>query len=295
MKDGRADALARQGHPASRFPVSTTVRLPGSGSTAGVGASRRAQVPGCGNRKWALPVETPRFVTAILLPMEYARGVGTTQGLAPRDTDEHPLVAAERLRIARELHDVVSYGFATISMQAGIAAHIAETRPEQAIEALHVIRDAGREVLGELRVILGQLREDSDAPEPARGIGRLSVLVDRARNAGVRVSIRVAGRPRPVPVGLDIAVYRIVQEALTNVLRHAPGALVRVMVGYETHGVRVTVEDDGDARKDGPREGSGYGIVGMRERASALGGDFDAGPLPDGGFCVHAFLPLGRR
>jgi signal transduction histidine kinase len=261
-----------------------------------VGASRRRRTPGSGNRRWALPVQTPNCVTAILLPMEYARGVPTISSLSVPDTDEHGLLAAERVRIARELHDVVSYGFATISLQAGIAAHIAETHPEQAIEALHAIRDAGREVLVELRVILGQLRADDDAAEPAaRGIGRLSVLVDRARSAGVRVSVRVAGRPRPVPVGLDIAVYRIVQEALTNVLRHAPGALVQVLVTYERHGVRVRVEDDGDGDSDARGEGSGYGIVGMRERARSLGGELDAGPVPDGGFCVHAFLPIGRR
>jgi signal transduction histidine kinase len=239
-------------------------------------------------------VQTPSSITAILLPMEYAGGVPRIPSLSPRVTDEEGSVAAERLRIARELHDIVSYGFATISLQAGVAAHLAETRPEQAIEALHVIRDASREVLVELRVILGQLRADDGAAEPARGIGRLSVLVDRARSAGVRVSVRCAGRPRPVPVGLDIAVYRIVQEALTNVFRHAPGSVARVLVAYEAQGLRVTIEDDGDG-SDGPSEGSGYGIVGMRERASSLGGVLEAGPLPEGGFGVQAFLPFGRR
>jgi signal transduction histidine kinase len=234
-------------------------------------------------------------VTAILVHVEYAGGVPQIPNVGQPEADAHGLVAAERLRIARELHDVVSYGFATITLQAGIAAHIAETRPEQAIEALHIIREAGRDVLGELRVILGQLREDDGAAEPARGIGRLSVLVDQTASAGLDVSVRVAGRPRPVPVELDITVYRIVQEALTNVLRHAPGTAARVLVAYEPRGVRVTIENDGNVGSDGPSEGSGYGIVGMRERASALGGELDAGPLPEGGFYVHAFLPFGRR
>ena len=271
---------------------------PASASKAAVdhvGASRSARVPGYGNREWTLPVQTLGVVTAILVRVEYAGGVPQITNLLQREVDANGLVAAERLRIARELHDVVSYGFATISMQAGIAAHIAETRPEQAVEALQIIRDAGREVLSELRVILGQLREDDGAAEPARGIGRLSILAERTESAGATVSVRVAGRPRPVPVELDIAVYRIVQEALTNVLRHAPGAAVRVLVSYEPRGVRVTVENDASCKSAEPSEGSGYGLVGMRERASSLGGELDAGPLPDGGFYVQAFLPFGRR
>jgi signal transduction histidine kinase len=240
-------------------------------------------------------VQTQGRSTAILVAVEHAGGVSQIPNLGHREADAHGLVEAERLRIARELHDVVSYGFATISLQAGIAAHIAETQPEQAVEALRVIREASRDVLGELRVILGQLREDGGAAEPARGIGRLGVLVDQTRSAGMEVSVRVAGRPRPVPVELDIAVYRIVQEALTNVLRHAPGASARVLVTYEPRAVRVTIENDGNTDGDGAGEGSGYGIVGMRERTTALGGELDAGPLPQGGFCVHAHLPIGRR
>ena len=248
-----------------------------------------------GTVKWALPVQTPSRPTAILVRMEYAGGVPQTSRLPLREADERGLLETERLRIARELHDVVSHGFATISLQAGIAAHIAETQPEKAVEALHVIRDASREVLHELRSILGQLREDGQTAEPARGIGRLDVLVEQTRSAGLQVSVRVAGRPRPVPVALDVAVYRIVQEALTNALRHAPHATVRVMVAYEPRGVAVTVEDDGNGTSDAPSEGCGYGILGMRERAASLGGELDAGSLPDGGFCVHAFLPFRRR
>jgi signal transduction histidine kinase len=247
------------------------------------------------NPIWTLPVQTLRGRTAILVLVEYAGGVTQISNLGHREADVHGLVAAERLRIARELHDVVSYGFATISLQAGIAAHIAETQPEQAVEALQVIRDASRDVLGELRAILGQLRADDGSAEPARGIGRLSALVEQTTRAGMEVSVRVVGRPRPVPVELDIAVYRIVQEALTNVLRHAPGAAARVLVTYEPRGVRVTIENDGSIGRAGPSEGSGYGIVGMRERATALGGELDASSLPDGGFCVHAHLPIGRR
>jgi signal transduction histidine kinase len=205
-------------------------------------------------------------------------------------------VEAERLRIARELHDVVSYGFATISLQAGVAAHVADSRPEQAVEALHAIRAASREVLDEMRAILGQLRADDEAAEPARGIGRLSVLAERTSSAGVQTSVNVSGRRRPISVAHDLAVYRIVQEALANVLRHSPRAMAWVSVEYEQRRLVVTIEDNGmGSSGDATTEGSGYGIMGMRERAGALGGTVEAGPRPGGGFRVRASLPFVRR
>lgn len=206
------------------------------------------------------------------------------------------LVQDERRRLARELHDVVAFNFATIALQAGVAAHVAEEYPDQVLEALQAIRTASRDVLHEMRAVLGQLRDDDDASEPARGIGQLGKLAESTSSAGVLTSVRVSGQPRPVPVEVDLAVFRIVQEALANVLRHSPGATASVSVVYERFGLVVTIDDDGLGKAaDGASDGSGYGIVGMRERAHALGGELEAGSEPDGGFRVQASLPfLGR-
>jgi signal transduction histidine kinase len=210
--------------------------------------------------------------------------------------EAHDLVEAERLRIARELHDVVAHGLATISLQAGVAAHLADAHPEQAVLALAAIRAASRDVLGELRGILGQLRDDDRASQPARGVGRIDVLVESTSGAGVQTSVQVAGRPRPVPVEVDLAAYRIAQEALANVLRHAPGATASVSISYERHHLLVTIEDDGRGfGGELASEGCGYGIVGMRERVLALDGELEAGPRPGGGFRVRALLPYLRR
>ena len=212
----------------------------------------------------------------------------------PVGVDEaHQLVQRERLRLARELHDIVSFGFATIAMQAGVAAHVADSRPEQALEALQAIRTASRDVLDDVRAVLGQLRDDHDATEPARGIGQLKSLAESTSRAGVQASVLIVGQPRPVPLPVDLSVYRIVQEALANVLRHAPGATASVTIVYEPRHLAVTIEDDGTgAAGEFAGEGSGYGIVGMRERAHALGGELDAGPRPGRGFCVRATLPF---
>lgn len=212
------------------------------------------------------------------------------------EDEAQSIAKTERLRLARELHDVVSYGFATIALQAGVAAHVAEAKPEQAVEALRVIRDASRDVLDEIRAMLGQLREDDDAAEPARGIGQLNALADSTSSAGVRTTVCVTGPSRPLPIAVDLAVYRIVQEALANVLRHSFGAAASVAVAYEKHRLTVSIDDDGNCEAGVvTTQGSGYGIVGMRERAAALGGEVEAGPRPGGGFSVRAALPYRGR
>ena len=212
------------------------------------------------------------------------------------EDDVRRLVNAERLRLARELHDVVAFGFATIALQAGVASHLAEARPEQAVEALRAIRTASRDCLDEIRAMLGQLRDDDNAAEPARGIGGLGALAEMTSSAGVPTSVQTSGRPRPLPLAVDLAVYRIVQEALANALRHSPGAAASVSIVYERHGLCITIEDDGHGQAgEFATQGSGYGIVGMHERAHALGGKVEAGPRRDRGFRVHAWLPfLGR-
>ena len=209
---------------------------------------------------------------------------------------ERRRLEAERLRIARELHDVVGFGFAAISLQAGVAVQALDRCPEQAAEALQLIKAASKEALEELRGILGLLR-DADGPcGSAPGLQDLGALVKTARKAGVSASLELSASQRPVPVAVERATYRIVQEALTNVLRHAGPVSATVSVSVEGERLIVSVEDEGagvgGAVRDASPE-SGYGIVGMRERAKALGGGLEAGPRPRGGFRVRASFPLG--
>jgi signal transduction histidine kinase len=211
-------------------------------------------------------------------------------------TADDAAVYTERVRIARELHDAVGHSLATISLQAGVAAHVAEQHPEAALAALESIRATSREVLDEIRAILGQLREDDAVAEPARGIGTIDALVEATRNAGVRLMFEIVGRSRPLPLIVDQAAYRIVQESLANILRHAYGAAAYVAVAYEQDRLVVTVENDGAGRPSGLAANStGYGLRGMRERACQLGGDFEATANTDGSFLVRALLPFTPR
>jgi signal transduction histidine kinase len=210
--------------------------------------------------------------------------------------DAAAAVHTERVRIARDLHDAVGHSLATISLQAGVAAHIAEQRPEAALAALESIRTTSRDVLDEIRAILGQLREDDAVAEPARGIGTIDALVEATRNAGVRLTSTIVGRSRPLLLIVDQTAYRIVQESLTNILRHAYGATAYVAVAYEQDRLVVTVENDGTGRPSGLASNStGYGIRGMRERARQLGGDLEATAHTDGSFRVQALLPFRPR
>jgi signal transduction histidine kinase len=215
------------------------------------------------------------------------------------DLEVQRAVSDERLRIARELHDVVASSFSTISVHAGVAVHVLEEQPAQAAEALKAIKSASKEALGELRTILGVMRTMDDEARPsAPGLGRLDSLVARTTAAGVTTQLRFEGRPRPLPAVVDLTAFRIVQEALANVLRHAGPASAVVTIRYERDRLTVEVEDDGcgTARSSRqPSEGSGNGIVGMAERALALGGEFEAELRREGGFRVRASLPvLGR-
>lgn len=209
-------------------------------------------------------------------------------------------VAEERLRIARELHDVVAHSMSLIAVQAGVANYVLSARPEEAARVLSSIEQAGRDALRETRRLLGLLRDDDGArlaPElgPAPGLGDLDDLIARTADAGVRVDLEVRGRRRSLPAGVDLAAYRIIQEALTNVVKHSAAETGRVLVAYEDDGVRIEVTDDGRGRAaatgGGPERG-GHGIVGMRERAGLYGGEFRAGPLAGRGFEVAVRLPL---
>jgi signal transduction histidine kinase len=199
----------------------------------------------------------------------------------------------ERLRIARELHDVLGHHLSLINVRAGVALHLLDTRPEQAREALGAIKQASAEALREVRGVLSALDPaDESAPRsPAPGLADLEPLVDSARQAGITVEVSSEGDPVTVPAEVDRAAYRIVQEALTNVRRHAgPGATVAVALAYTRHALTVRVDDTGTGPSTSDDEGNG--IPGMRERATALGGTLSAGPRAGGGFRVEATLPV---
>ncbi|HEY8478584.1 MAG TPA: sensor histidine kinase [Spirillospora sp.] len=199
-------------------------------------------------------------------------------------------VSEERLRIARELHDVVAHSMSLIAVKAGVAVHVARERPEEALEALRVIEATSRGSLAEMRHLLGVLRTGgADAGlSPSPGLGDLTGIVERAAMAGVRVDLDVD--VDDLPDGVELSVYRIVQEAVTNVVKHAAPAHCRVRVRSDGHRVHIGVTDDGPGVRVLPG-GDGHGLIGMRERVMMYGGEFTAGPRPEGGFAVSAVLP----
>ncbi|MEU1126525.1 histidine kinase [Streptomyces sp. NPDC005899] len=220
-----------------------------------------------------------------------------------REEEARRRVAEERLRIARDLHDVVAHHIALVNVQAGVAAHVMDKRPDQAKEALAHVREASRSALGELRATVGLLRQsgDPEAPtEPAPGLAVLDALIDTFRNTGLSVEVARTDPDRPLPAAVDLAAYRVIQEALTNVRKHAgAGAKAEVSVVRVGATAEITVLDDGagagPGRPAGPGDGGGHGLLGMRERVTALGGTLTAGPRYGGGFRVHAILPVMPR
>jgi signal transduction histidine kinase len=204
-----------------------------------------------------------------------------------RDLTEH----LERARIARELHDVVAHGLSVIAIQSDAAEAALDKDPALARAPLHAIRASAGEALGDMRRLLGVLREDQDGNEltPQPGLAQLDALVERARGAGVKVSVGQTGEPRELPASLDLSAYRILQEALTNVRKHALGAAAEVQLEWQPEELRLTVSDRGP----GPNgTAPGHGLVGMRERVKVHGGELRAGARDEGGFEVHATLPL---
>jgi len=198
----------------------------------------------------------------------------------------------ERLRIARELHDSLTHSISVIQVQAGVAVHLARKRGEDVPSALLAIQEAGADAVRELRATLGALRSEDDGD--GSGLDQLDGLVARARAAGLPVTVTVTGAERPLPPAVDQAAYRIVQEALTNVSRHAGHACASVHLHYAPQTLSIQVDDDGKGAVTGTgtrSTGPGLGLVGMRERVSALGGRLEAGPQDDGGFRVRADLP----
>jgi signal transduction histidine kinase len=227
-----------------------------------------------------------------------------------RDREARARVDEERLRIAREVHDTVAHAIAVINVQSGVTAHVLDKRPGRAREALEAIEQTSSRALQEMRAILGVLRDTDDGHVPHPGLGQIDELTTEAREAGLQVDLETTSSPPPVPSAVGSAVYRILQESITNVIRHVGPTRVTVALDYGADTVAVRVTDqgprqgpgtgaaarhtgehragDGPARSDEP----GRGILGMRERCQLLGGELDAGPLPDGGFAVTARLPV---
>jgi signal transduction histidine kinase len=209
----------------------------------------------------------------------------------------HRAVADERARIARELHDVVAHNVSVMVVQAGAARRTIERDPERAREALTSVEATGRQALDEMRRLLGVLRTEDEATElraPQPSVSHLDALVAHVREAGLPVELVVEGEPRPLMSGVDMSVYRIVQEALTNSLKHAGPAHAQVVLRYGDHDLRLEVVDDGRGlAADAPvSNGGGHGLVGMRERVAIFGGEIHAGPRTGGGYVVSARLPL---
>ncbi len=207
-------------------------------------------------------------------------------------------VAEERARIARELHDVVAHSVSVMTVQAGAARMLLSSGPDRALEPLLAVEETGRQALDELRRLLGVLRPDESSPRllPQPGLENLADLVDSVQGTGLEVELIIDGEARPLAPGLSLAAYRIVQEALTNALKHSAASHVRVVVGYEPQQLRVEVCDDGRGSSrtaNRPGEKRGHGITGMRERAALYGGELLAGP-GDGGYVVRVNLPIPR-
>ena len=216
-----------------------------------------------------------------------------------REEEARRAVTEERLRIARELHDVIAHSMSVIAVQSAVGNHVIDAQPAEARQALAAIEATSRSALTEMRRLLGVLRQEGEprgSLTPAPGLADLSSLVSQVRDAGLQVWINVEGQRGSVPPGVDLSAYRVIQEALTNVIKHAGSAAATVTIRYRDDSVTVEIANQSLATPDGyvpaPRTGSGHGIIGMRERVAVFGGEFAAGPRPDGGFLVRACFPL---
>jgi len=223
---------------------------------------------------------------------EYAARAARAE--AEREKEAHRQVEEERLRIARELHDIVAHTVAAMNVQAGLAADAFDSRPDLARGALAQVRASGREALQELHAVVAVLRDDraSGAPLPTPRLSQLDELVERTAATGLTVTLRRETGEQSLPAVVELATYRIVQEALTNVIRHAAARHTDVSVIRANGAVVVEVTDDGTTAGNGGRPAGGFGLVGMAERAAAIGGTVEHGRLPGGGFRVRAVLPV---
>ncbi|MFE1272275.1 sensor histidine kinase [Streptomyces sp. NPDC058758] len=287
----------------SPYRVATLTALPVA--VALVGTSGNSVTPIVPNEYIALLILAPMAVAAVgLRTWKLRTDEGRTRLSALEREQAEALrraVEHERARIARELHDVVTHNVSVMIIQAGAARTIMKTSPEQAGEALLAVEAGGRAAMTELRHVMGLLTmadDDSDGPDgeadaelaPQPGLDRLETLVGRVRDAGLPVALTVTGPPRPLPPGLELAAYRVVQEALTNTVKHAAGATAAVTVEYRPERLRVEVTDTGG--RPGTGTGSGRGLIGLRERLAVHDGTLHAGRRLTGGYRVEALIPL---
>ena len=261
------------------------------------------------NRHHGLTLQTAAHVALIAIPVLAAEALRNRRSYVQlllerlamiertREEEAQRRAEQERLRIARDLHDVVAHTLTTINVQAGVAAHLLDREPSHARNALATIETASHDALEELRAILGVLRDsrDGDAPiEPSPGLAAVDALIEQARDTGLQVSFAIEGeQPPSIPDAVQLAAFRIVQESLTNARRHAPGAAIRVTLAFEPNRVGVAIENGEGSPGRANGRGPGVGIMGMTERAAAVGGTVTARALP-GGFRVDAQLPYAR-
>ncbi|MEU2779509.1 sensor histidine kinase [Streptomyces sp. NPDC007162] len=223
------------------------------------------------------------------------QGRAYTRGLVEQAEERaQHLLVEERMRIARELHDVVAHSLSIVAVQAGVGHHVIGNRPDEAAKSLAAIETTSRDALVELRSLLGVLRDDDGAEWLPGGLDDLDTLLEQTRRAGVQVELTISGHPHPLPRGLDRAAYRIVQEALTNVVKHARTGHARATVAYSPGEVALTVVDAGVGHTSTPIT-EGHGLTGMKERAALYGGEVHAGPLSPHGFRVAARLPYAAE
>jgi signal transduction histidine kinase len=212
-----------------------------------------------------------------------------------RESERRAAIDEERRRIARDLHDVIAHSVSVMVVQAGAAEDVFERDPAAVLEPIRAVQETGRAALVEISRLLGLLRDDGAelglAPQPR--LDDLGELAEQMRTAGLIVALRFEGEPRPLPLGVDLSVYRIAQEALTNTLKHADGAAAELVLRYRERDVELEVTDDGAGTENGHR--GGHGLIGMRERVAVFGGTLEAGRRPEGGFRVLARLPLQVR
>lgn len=211
-----------------------------------------------------------------------------------REAEARAAVSEERARIARELHDVVGHAVSLMTVQASGVRRLLNPEQEREREALLVVERAGREALAEMRRLVGVLRRPEEGPAlaPQPSLQHIDRLVEQARDAGLPVDVQIEGEAKELPAGVDLTAYRLVQEALTNAVKHAQATRAEVIVRYRDGAVELLVSDDGRGLSDGSAESGGHGLVGMRERVSVYGGELEAGPKPGGGYALRARLPI---
>jgi signal transduction histidine kinase len=251
---------------------------------------------GIADFSWNAPVFTIAWIVGLAIGRKF-REVDEAKERAERAEREREerarlAVSDERARIARELHDVVGHSVSVMTVQASAVRRLLSPDQEKQREALLVVEQTGREALAEMRRMVGVLRRPEEAPAlaPQPSLEQLERLVEHARGAGLTVELRVQGEPVQLPAGVDLTAYRLVQEGLTNALKHARAHRAEVMVRYDDGQVELTVSDDGLGGGGGDK--GGHGLVGMRERVSVYGGELEAGPRPEGGYRLRARLPI---